>query len=380
MDNFLEERKMDKFMDKSITRRTALGTGAGLLASAALPSVALADDNQTSGPSEKAKNKTITVSFLAQQMSASSDQHALAAIKKYIKDRGLPWNLNVQNAQGSPAKLSQMMEDAATRKVDAIVVAYGTLTAAQAGLNAVAEAGVPLFTLDSGVFYPAIVDITSNNYAMGADMSEMLVGHLEAKGKQRKGANVVAIYAKFHHGTRRRGEVFQTALKENKWINLLDSKVIQYSGFYETTLNTVNDWLTRHGNDIDAMFMPWDEPAEAACQAITSNGYNVDDMIVVGADGTSREVDAMRGSKYPQISTCSQAFELWAPTAAYYIEKIVVDGEPRQNVIPAASVQFPAPLLVRGINMPPKGSTPWLAEDYHHLMQRRAMKATGVGQ
>src|SRR5699024_7244340 len=108
------------------------------------------------------------------------------------------------------------------------------------------------------------------NYTIGADMSKMLVGHLQAEGKQQKGANVVAIYANFHHGTRRRGEVFDFTLKENKWMNLLDSKVIQYSGFYETTLNTVNAWLTHYGDKIDGMFMAWDEPAMAAAQAITS--------------------------------------------------------------------------------------------------------------
>lgn len=368
----------DSLLYSKITRRTALLAGASSVATTVMPQISWAADGVQNGPSKKAQSKELTIAFLAQQMSASSDQHSLAAFKKYIKGRKLPWHMSVQDAHGSPAKLSEMMEDAASRKVDAIVVAYGTLTAAQAGLNAVAKSKVPLITLDSGVFYPAMADVTSNNYSIGAKMSEMLVGHLEAKGKQKTGANVVAVYANFHHGTRRRGDVFQMALKENRWIKLLDSKIIQYSGFYETTLNTVNAWLTRYGDKIDAMFMPWDEPAEAASQAILSHGFDVKNMVVVGADGTSTEVDKMRGKNYPQISTCAQGFELWSPTAAYYIERVVADGEPKEKVIPAASVQFPSPLLVRGVNLPPKGSTPWMAKDYEYVLRDRAMKAAGI--
>jgi|GEM_PF-226784 len=323
-----------------------------------------------------AASKGLTVTFVAQQMSAESNQRSLKGFQDYLKGKNLSWNVTVTDAKGDPGTLSNMVTDAATRKVDAIVIAFGTLTAAQGALKAVADAKIPLFTLDSGYYPPSICDIASNNYDIGGKMSEYMVQRLLAEGKTN--ANICTVIANFHHGTRKRGKVLEAVLSENQWIKSLDSRVIQYEGFFETTLNTVRDWLTRFGDKIDAIWCPWDEPATAAAQAIVNSGRDVKSMFVVGADGHPPAVDQMRSNaNWPLVATVAQAFELWGAVAAYFIEQIVAAGKPARDVVPIPVIDLPSPLIVKGINLPEQGKMPWQATDLYDLIEKQAISSAG---
>ncbi|RVD45894.1 substrate-binding domain-containing protein, partial [Mesorhizobium sp. M7A.F.Ca.ET.027.03.2.1] len=129
---------------------------------------------------------------------------------------------------------------------------------------------------------PAIADLTSNNYILGGAPSQYMADRLLGAGKSK--AKIASIVANFHHGTRKRGKVLEVLLSENTWIEQVDSRVIQYDGFYEKTQNIVNDWLTRYGDELDCIWCPWDEPAMAASEAIVAKGLQ-DKIFVVGADG-----------------------------------------------------------------------------------------------
>jgi len=308
-------------------------------------------------------------------MAAQSNQRTVQGFQDYLKAKGFSWNATITDAKGDPGTLSNMVADAVSRKVDAIVVLFGTLTAAQGALKTVADSKIPFFSVDSGWFPPAICDIASNNYLMGAQMSEYMVQRLLSQGKT--AANVCAIIANFHHGTRKRGKVMEQVLSENQWIKLLDQRVIQYEGFYETTLNTVNDWLTRFGDTIDAIWTPWDEPATAAATAIVNSGRDVNKIFVVGADGHPPAVEQMRDPKWPFVATPAQSFELWGALAAYFIEQIVGNGRPAQEVVPVPIIDLPTPLIVKGFNMPPQGKMPWEATDFYYVFEQQARGAVG---
>jgi ribose transport system substrate-binding protein len=375
---------------KGLARRTVLTTSAAAIALFAAGCTVKGGDsaNTSSAPpapapasgggfklSAKAKQKHLTIAFLAQQMSAQSDQHSLASFQKFVKDNALPWDVRVQDAKGDAGTLSGMMSNSVTAKVDAMIVAYGTLTAAQGALQDVGRSKVPLFTLDSGYFAPAVCDITSNNFAIGGLMSEYMVGRLQSQGKT--SANICVVYANFHHGTRNRGQTLDAVLKDNKQIKVLDSVIIEYTGFYEKTLNTAQNWLSRFGETIDAIWCPWDEPAEAAAQAIQAGGGSKS-IFTVGADGTANAIEKMLQPNYPQVVTVAQAFELWSPLAAYFIAEIVAEGKPVREVVPSTVIGLPTPMIIQGVNMPPKGELPWKTIGSPELLLKQALSATGV--
>lgn len=323
-----------------------------------------------------AQNGKLKVAWIAQQQAAQSDQRALKGFQDWMANDKIDWDVAVTDAKGDPGTLSNMVSDAVTRQVDAIIVAFGTLTAAQGALQQVADSGIPFFSIDSGYFEPAICDVASDNYVMGANMGSYLVQRLQALGK--KEPNICTIVANFHHGTRKRGEVLNVVLSENENIKVLDSRIIQYDKFFETTLNTVNDWLTRFPGQIDAIWCPWDEPAMAASQAILSRGLSVDDIMVIGADGHPPAVEEMRKPEYPLVCTCAQAFELWGALVGTYVRDIVEQGKPVKEIVPVPTVSFPAPFIVKGVNVPEAGLLPWQTTDFYQLYQQAAEQALGL--
>lgn len=197
-----------------------------------------------------------------------------------------------------------------------------------------------------------------------------MIDTLLAQGKTK--ANMCAVIANFYHGTRKRGKVMKTALTENEWISLKNERVIQYSGFYETTQNTVNDWLTTYGRDLDVIWCPWDEPAMAAAEVVASRGMQ-DKIFVIGHDGHPTALDRMRKPGYPLIATTAQAFEIWGAYTGWLINEIVAKGGNAKKLVPVPTVEFPAPLLVRDVNIPPPGTPTYNAQDLYYIYRDRAI-------
>lgn len=359
----------------SPTRRGLLG-GLGLGTAAALGGVQLAqlalDSTPALAQAAAQGGKPVKLAVIAQQMSAQSDQRSWAGFQKWLATTGLDksWHVTLTDAKGDPGALVSQVEDAITAKADAILVMYGTLTAAHSALDDLGRSKIPFFSLDSGWQAPAIADITSNNWVMGGQYTQYMVDRLLGEGKT--SANICAIVANFHHGTRKRGKVMRAVLTENEWVSLKADRVIQYAGFYEATQNAVNDWLTRYGTELDCIWCPWDEPAMAASEVVKSRGMQ-DRIFVVGCDGHPTALDRMRDPSYPLKATCAQAFEIWGAYTGWLINEIVAKGRPAKEVVPVPTVEFPAPLLVSGVNIPPAGEPTYDATDLYYVYRDRAL-------
>jgi len=316
----------------------------------------------------------LNIAFIMTQMAAQSDQGVVQGWDAWLERKGYKgqWNAPLQDGEGSPAKVAAMLEDAVAKKVDGIVAGFVEMEAVEGALNSVRDAGIPLFTVDSGWKEPALCDIASNNYDIGAKMGDYLIQRMLGEGKAN--GNICRITANFHHGTRKRGKVFTEILSENEGIKVLDERMVQYEGFFETTMNTVADWLTQYGDQIDAVWCPWDEPAMAAAQAILQSGRTVDNCFVVGADGHIPAVDRMREEEdYPMVATVSQSFPLWGNMVGYFVEQIVGLKRPAKEVIPVPIINMPTPLLVKGFNLPPADTPTWMFEDMYYVLQKQAL-------
>ena len=91
------------------------------------------------------------------------------------------------DAKGDPGTLVSQIENAITAKSDAILVMYGTLTAAHSALDDLTRSKIPFFSLDSGWQMPAIADITSNNYwVMGGEVHAVHGRQAARRGQDRR--------------------------------------------------------------------------------------------------------------------------------------------------------------------------------------------------
>jgi ribose transport system substrate-binding protein len=193
--------------------------------------------------------------------------------------------------------------------------------------------------VDSGYVDGVVVDVTTNNWAMSADVSPYLLDQLGGQG------NLIFLRMAEHHGTRKRGDVMANVLKEYPDVKVLAEHNIDYTAFFEDTSRTMEDYAARFGDEIDAVWAPWDEPAQAAINALNAAG--ITGVKVIGIDGHPQAVAEVCKPDSMMIATVSQPFEGMGAQVGEWIQSIVVDGKPQEEVIPSHTVYLDAPLVTK---------------------------------
>jgi ribose transport system substrate-binding protein len=121
----------------------------------------------------------------------------------------------------------------------------------------------------------------------------------------------------------------------------------------------MEDFLTRYGKEIEAVWCGWDDLGDAAAKAILERGYTRDDMFVDGADGHPHAYNHIRNPKSPFEATVGQKFSYFASITLDLIDKIEVRGMNPDQLIPRGKRIYVDTPLVDPTNVPPEGKLPW---------------------
>ncbi|PZQ95943.1 MAG: sugar ABC transporter substrate-binding protein [Cereibacter sphaeroides] len=271
---------------------------------------------------------------------AQSEQRVKAGFDAWLAETGkTDWNVSLLDSGGSGEATASNIQDAASRGVDAIVITMADLRASRAALDAAKAANIPVFAVDSGYVDGVLVDVTTNNWAMSSDVSVYLLDQLGGQG------NIIFLRMAEHHGTRKRGDVMETVLKEYPDVKVLAEHNIDYTAFFEDTNKTMEDYVARFGNEINAVWAPWDEPAQAAVNVLNANGLT--DVKVIGIDGHPQAIAEVCKPDSQMIATVSQPFEKMGAQVGDWIQAIVVEGKPADDVLPSKIVYLDAPLVTK---------------------------------
>ena len=271
---------------------------------------------------------------------AQSESRVKAGFDAWRAETGkTDWNVSLLDSGGSGEATASNIQDAASRGVDAIVITMADLRASKAALDAAKAANIPVFAVDSGYTEGVLVDITTNNWAMSSDVSVYLLDQLGGKG------NIVFLRMAEHHGTRKRGDVMETVLKEYPDVKVLAEHNIDYTAFFEDTNKTMEDYVARFGDEINAVWAPWDEPAQAAVNVLNAAGLK--DVKVIGIDGHPQAIAEVCKPDSQMIATVSQPFEKMGAQVGEWIQEIVVDKKAADDVLPAKTVYMDAPLVTK---------------------------------
>ena len=309
---------------------TFTAKGRGLFASAALLGAMTTMATSASA---------LDIAWVHSNAAAQSEQRVKAGFEAWVQEKGVDWNVSFLDSQGSGEATASNLQDAVSRGVDAIIITMSDLRASKAAIDVAVQAGVPVFSVDSGYVDGIMVDVTTNNWAMSADVSPYLLDQLGGKG------NLVFFRMAEHHGTRKRGDVMEKVLQEYGDIKVLAEHNIDYTAFFEDTTATMQDYVARFGEDIDAVWAPWDEPAQATINVMKAAGLT--DVKVIGIDGHPQAVAEVCKPDSMMIATVSQPFEKMGAQVGDWITGIVVDGKPREEVIPSDIVYMDAPLVTK---------------------------------
>ena len=281
----------------------------------------------------------LDIAWVHSNAAAQSEQRVKAGFEEWLGEKGYSWNVSFLDSQGSGEATATNLQDAASRGVDAIIITMSDLRASKAAIDVAIDAGIPVFSVDSGYVDGIQVDITTNNWAMSADVSPYLLDQMGGQG------NLIFLRMAEHHGTRKRGDVMAVVLQEYGDVEVLAEHNIDYTAFFEDTTSTMQDFVARFGEDIDAVWAPWDEPAQAAINVMQAAGLS--DVKVIGIDGHPQAVAEVCKPDSMMIATVSQPFEGMGAKIGDWIEQIVGEGRPRDEVIPSNIVYMDAPLVTK---------------------------------
>ena len=230
-----------------------------------------------------AEKVAVITPFLAQP----GTQAYVTAFEADAKARG--WEVNVIDTAGDVAAVIARMEDSVTQGVNAIVV---NVDPAQigAGLQAAADAKIPVIGMDAGADPLIATNVTSNGYAMAAETSVYVANRIGGKGK------VVMFVFDAFPPVQARGVVADAIFKNFPDITILDRVTpdVQDGGIADSRakMEAILAANPEKGS-IAAVWAAWDQPALGALQAIEAAGRQNEGIVITGIDANPQARDAI---------------------------------------------------------------------------------------
>lgn len=236
------------------------------------------------------------------------------------------WEVNVIDTNEDIAALVSRMEDVVLQGVDAIVINVDPTQIAP-GLQAAADAGVPVFGMDSGADPLLVTNVTSNGYTMAAETATYVVDRLNGEG------NVVMFIFEPYPPVQKRGAIARAIFENTPDITIMDAITPSFdNGPLEGARNAMEAVLLANPEpgSIDAVWAAWDDPALGAVQAIEDAGRADEGIIVVGIDATQQARDVIAaGGNFE--ATVAQDFAGIAQTVADLVEQYLAGEEITQT-------------------------------------------------
>ena len=287
---------------------------------AAAPAAPQTGANQAAGPTapESGANPAAStsgkkVNVVTPYMANATTKFAIERFQEYGKAKG--WNVSVVDTNSDFNALVSRIQDAVTQKADAIVLGMGDPAQMTQGLDAAKQANIPVFGLDAGNAPGVVLNITSDNAALGKTSADALAKAIGEKG------NVVMFTHDPHPGVRARAQAAEEALKAYPNIKIIDKKHVDVPGPVDNARTIMQNLLTAHPEKgaIAGVWAGWDEPALGAVQALEAAG-RAGETAVVGVDGTDF-AKAEIAKKGPFKATVAQDFDTMAKQLADLIDQ-----------------------------------------------------------
>ena len=272
------------------------------------------------------------IALVTPYMANATTAYAIKQFQLYAGQEG--WQVTVSDTAGDFGLLVSRIEDAVTQKYDAIVLGMGDPAQMTQGLKAAQAAGIPVFGLDAGNGEGVLLNVTSDNTALGMRSAEILAKSIGGKG------TVVMFTHEPHPGVRARAAGAAAEFAKYPGITVIQKIHIGVPGPVDNARKITEDLLTANPakGSINGIWAGWDEPAFGAVQAINRAGRG--EIKVVGIDGTDF-AKAEIAKKGPFISTIQQDFDGMAKLLAGLVKDNFAGKKPSQDLYKIPGKVFP---------------------------------------
>ncbi len=207
--------------------------------------------------------------------------------------------LELYDAGGYDKAMNQIaqIEDAIIRGVDAITLSACDSEALVEVAKKALAAGIPVINDDVWVNTETNMSISENSYRVGLNSGEYIAKMLNGKGNVTliKGPAGVGLFTERARGI---NEAFA---------RFPDIKIIaeQYNNNDNITVRKImEDWVTLHGDQIDAFWSTNSMVGSAACDAMEAGGLKKEDVLVIGVDFSDVSLEYMENGWYDGLIPC----------------------------------------------------------------------------
>ena len=221
-----------------------------------------------------------------------------------------------------------------SQQPDAIVISYLDIPPIADLCLEANKKGIGVYCVGTDISDGIMMNVNSNNSVIGAKVMAYVMNRLNGE------ANVIGFQTLWMTRGIRRDEV-AIAMANSKTYNVktTEQHEVTQEGFTDEMFSVTENWLTKHGSDIDFVWACWDGGGIVCAQAMAAQGYTADDMFTVGMDGGNQAWAYIRDGKIPFVASLAEPFEYQVHQCFEGIEQLQVEGKKRGDadcIIPAS--------------------------------------------
>ncbi|MGX5722249.1 sugar ABC transporter substrate-binding protein [Shinella zoogloeoides] len=229
------------------------------------------------------------------------------------------WNVTIIDTRSDFGQLASRMEDTINAKASAIVLVSTDPAQVEDQVALAANAGIPVISLDGSKNAHVAVNVTSNNFDLGTQLSDALFKALGGKG------NIVKFFHSAHPGVHQRELALDEALKKNPDVKVIADHFVKVPGPVDDGRIAMENILRQHGDEINGVWAAWDDPGVGAELATESEKPDAK-FIIMGIDGSEQAIEMIKScTRYK--ATFRQDFPKMAAVGAEQLEKILGGGK-----------------------------------------------------
>ncbi|MCW5721862.1 MAG: substrate-binding domain-containing protein [Devosia sp.] len=265
------------------------------------------------------------VAIVTPYMAQPGTQFYVEAFEGVAAENG--WEVNVIDTAGDVAAVISRIEDLVVQNVDAIVINVDP-SQVSAGLEAAADAGIPVFGMDAGADPLLVTNVTSNGYAMAAETSTYVADRIKGEG------NVVMFVFDAFPPVQVRGVIADAVFGNYPDIKVLDRVTPDVSdGGIADSRAKMEAILAANPEpgSIKAVWAAWDQPALGALQAIEDAGRSNEGIVITGIDANPEAREAIGAGGNFEASVAQDFAGIGAATAEA-VARVLAGEEIRQSV------------------------------------------------
>ncbi|WP_118133584.1 sugar ABC transporter substrate-binding protein [Oceanicella sp. SM1341] len=265
------------------------------------------------------------VGVVAFQMSSETHARVANAVEAAAKEKG--WDVTVLNSNGTLPSHAEQIENLIQRGVDGIILAMSKPVEFDAQFAEAKEAGIPLITVMSGASPNALFDVQVNEYSVGAQAALYLLGEIGYEG------NILTERFESNAGTRIRGKVLDVVLSENPAVTVVGSHSMARTQSWRDDVRAgMQALMLQNSGDYKGIWASFDGQAFVIDDLLSAEGMQKGDVALVSVDGGEEAFRRIADPASMLQATVSIPFEAMGAAAVDAMEKIAVEGQPKEAI------------------------------------------------